>query len=107
MYNSEVKKMLRLISKEDAVIDSDQIRYSVGDGFSTIDIYVSVNKVSFRVYGDAYVLAMTKWLQLELKNNEDISELSLECLVDKFDIPTNKIRDAVQILDLVEQVNEK
>lgn len=105
MYNDLVKRLLADIKKEDGCILPGQQKYVVSDNFSTVEIYVLENKVSFRVSGDAYILSMVKWLQLKIQNQEDIKNISLESLVDTFDLPEIKYRNALQIVQLIERIN--
>ena len=106
MYNQVIKDMLSKVSIKDSKIDESQKKYSVNDNFSTIEIYISEDKVSYKVLGDAYIVAMTKWLQNKLINNENIKNITLENLVKTFDLPEMKLRNAVQILELIEKINE-
>ncbi|MFT4694835.1 MAG: hypothetical protein ACI8TE_001757 [Francisella sp.] len=106
MYNQLTKKMLSKVSMQDAEIFENQKRYSIRDNFSTVEIYVSDTAVSYRVQGDGYIVAMTKWLQLILANNENLKDVTLESLVEAFDLPEIKFRNAVQILELIEMINE-
>jgi hypothetical protein len=94
------------ININDSIIDIDQIKYSVNDGYSCVDIYIG-EKVSFRVSGDAYLTVMTKWLAESIYNNIDIKDTDLVRLVEKFEIPEYKIRNAVQILEVIEKINER
>jgi hypothetical protein len=106
MYNQLTKKMLSKVSMQDAEIFENQKRYSIRDNFSTVEIYVSDTAVSYRVQGDGYIVAMTKWLQLILANNENLKDVTLGSLVEAFDLPEIKFRNAVQILELIEMINE-
>lgn len=106
MYNEIVKEMLSKVNMKDAVFCKSQKKYSVSDNFSTIEIYVRDTTVSYRVQGDAYIIAMTKWLQLELINNESLENITLEDLVKIFDLPDIRLRNAIQILELIEKINE-
>lgn len=74
MYNDLVKKLLAEINFEDAVILPEQVKYCVIDNFSVIEMYISEEKISFRVYSDAYMLAMIKWLQKKLQHKTDIKK---------------------------------
>ena len=107
MYNDLVKKMLAKISLDDAKTFPDQKKYSVEDNFSTLEIYVKDGKVSFRVFGDGYILAMMKWLQIQLQSKQNISNISLESLISLFELPELKYRNALQIVELIEKINER
>ena len=106
MYNQITKELLSKVCIKDAEINKNQKKYSVKDNFSTIEIYVSNDSVSYRVQGDGYIIAMTKWLQIRLTNNENLKTITLESLVETFDLPEVKLRNAVQILELIEMLNE-
>ncbi|MGQ4005444.1 hypothetical protein QIW49_03010 [Francisellaceae bacterium CB300] len=106
MYNQFTKEMLSKVSMQDAEIFENQKKYSVRDNFSTVEIYVSDTAVSYRVQGDGYIVAMTKWLQLMLINNKDLKDITLNGLVEIFDLSEVKFRNAVQILELIEMINE-
>ncbi|QIV94642.1 hypothetical protein [Allofrancisella frigidaquae] len=106
MYNSLVKEMLSKISVDDAEILPTQVKYNVSDNFLTVEIYVSKEKTSFKVFGDAYITAMAKWLQLKLQANESV-KVSLEDLIDIFGLPEIKYRNAVQLIELIEKLNER
>ena len=106
MYNQFTKEMLSKVSMQDAEIFENQKKYSVRDNFSTVEIYVSDTAVSYRVQGDGYIVAMIKWLQLMLINNKDLKDITLNGLVEIFDLSEVKFRNAVQILELIEMINE-
>jgi len=91
---------------QDAEIFENQKKYSVRDNFSTVEIYVSDTAVSYRVQGDGYIVAMIKWLQLMLINNKNLKDITLNGLVEIFDLSEVKFRNAVQILELIEMINE-
>ncbi|APC91307.1 MULTISPECIES: hypothetical protein [Francisella] len=105
MYNDLVKNLLAKVKVEDAVILTQQTKYVVSDSFSTVEVYICDKKVSYRVYGDAYILAMLKWLQLSLQNKQDLSQISIEKLIADFDLPEIKFRNALQIIQLIEKIN--
>ncbi|WP_395167129.1 hypothetical protein [Francisella salimarina] len=105
MYNDMLKKFLLDVNFDDAIILPEQIRYEVKDSFSTIQMYICDKKISFRVYGDAYVVAMTKWLQQKLKSKYDIKQITIQQLVDKFNLPDFKYRNASQLIELIEKIN--
>jgi hypothetical protein len=107
MLNDITKQMLSQISQSDGDINSSQICYLVSDSFSTVEMYISVDNVSFRVSSEPYIVAMSKWLQLKIKNGDDITYLTLGTLVDSFEIPKLKYRSAMLILDLIEKINER
>ena len=107
MYNQLVKQLLSQTTIEDADILDEQKKYSVSDNFSTIEFYISTSKVSFKVYGDAYIVAMVKWLQLKLQNGDDIDNIDIESLVKEFDLPDVKQRNAIQLMDLIEKINDR
>ena len=107
MYNQIVKKMLAEISKNDGDIYPNQDKYRVSDDFSTIEIYIGEKRVSFKVLGDAYIVAMTKWLQVKLQSKENSQEISFQNLVEIFDLPKVKYRNAIQIVELIEKINER
>ena len=106
MYNKLTKEMLSKVSMQDAEIFENQKKYSVRDNFATVEIYVSDTAVSYRVQGDGYIVSMTKWLQLMLANNESLKDITLESLVEAFDLPEIKFRNAVEILELIEMIDE-
>ncbi|MGQ4002260.1 hypothetical protein QIW31_04360 [Francisellaceae bacterium CB299] len=106
MYNQFTKEMLSKVSMQDAEIFENQKKYSVRDNFSTVEIYVSDTAVSYRVQGDGYIVAMIKWLQLMLINNKNLKDITLNGLVEIFDLSEVKFRNAVQILELIEMINE-
>ncbi|AJC48983.1 hypothetical protein IB642_03790 [Allofrancisella guangzhouensis] len=107
MYNSLIKEMLTKLSKEDAEILPTQIRYKVGDSFSTVEVYISKERISFKVFGDAYIVAMVKWLQLRLQGGENIEKISIEYLIELFELPEVKYRNAIQLIELIEKLNER
>ena len=106
MYNQFTKEMLSKVSMQDAEIFENQKKYSVRDNFSTVEIYVSDTAVSYRVQGDGYIVAMIKWLQLMLINNKNLKDITLNGLVEIFDLSEVKFRNTVQILELIEMINE-
>lgn len=107
MYNRLVKDLLAEISSKDAIILAEHKKYQVSDSFSNIELYVSADSVSFRVFGDAYITAMVKWLQVKLQAKENLDEINLEDLITKFDLPEVKYRNAIQLMDLIEKINDR
>lgn len=105
MYNDKIKSLLSQISEKDGIITLDQKLYKVEDSFSTIEMYIGKD-ISFRVWGDPYVMAMTKWLQCELKAKRLLSDIQLEELINLFSIPDVKIRGAVQVMELIDKIYE-
>ncbi len=104
MYNKLTKDMLSKVCVKDADVYKNQKRYYVNDSFSNIEIYIGESDISYRVQGDAYIVAMTKWLQLKLVRTEYLQDITLEYLVELFDLPEVKFRNAVQVLELIEQI---
>ena len=107
MFNDLARTMLSKISTNDGEICKTQQCYGVYDSFSSVEMYISADKVTFRVSGEPYVVAMMKWLQLNIQNGVNISVITLKELVDKFGIPELKYRSAIQIVDLIEKINER
>ncbi|MBK2357634.1 hypothetical protein [Francisella hispaniensis] len=105
MYNDLTRQLLKQVKFEDGIILAEQTKYSVSDSFSTVEIYICDERVSYRVYGDAYSLAMLKWLQLSLLNKQNLSQISLENLIVDFDLPQARYRNALQIIQLIEKIN--
>ncbi|AEE26615.1 hypothetical protein [Francisella hispaniensis] len=106
MYNDLTRQLLKQVKFEDGIILAEQAKYSVSDSFSTVEIYICDERVSYRVYGDAYSLAMLKWLQLSLLNKQNLSQIfSLENLIADFDLPQARYRNALQIVQLIEKIN--
>ncbi|APD50297.1 hypothetical protein [Francisella hispaniensis] len=105
MYNDLTRQLLKQVKFEDGIILAEQAKYSVSDSFSTVEIYICDERVSYRVYGDAYSLAMLKWLQLSLLNKQNLSQISLENLILDFDLPQARYRNALQIVQLIEKIN--
>ena len=106
MYNQMTKDMLAKVCVKDTNIHENQKKYSVKDNFSTIEVYINEENISYRVQGDAYIIAMIKWLQLKLIGKEILINMTLENLVEIFDLPEVKLRNGVQILELIEKINE-
>ena len=106
MYNDFTKDMLRNISINDGVIESNQKRYVVSDNFSHVELYIG-SEISFRVKGDAYLTAMIKWVVTAIRDKKNIYNITLEELVNKFAIPEYKVRNAVQIIELIEKIDER
>lgn len=107
MYNKLVKDLLSKIKIEDGYILTEQQKYQVKDSFSSVELYISDNAISYRVFGDAYIMAMVKFLQMKLQDKQDLKDICLEKLVADFDLPEVKYRNALQIVELVEKVNER
>ena len=105
MYNDLTRQLLKQVKFEDGIILAEQTKYSISDSFSTVEIYICDERVSYRVYGDAYSLAMLKWLQLSLLNKQNLSQISLENLIVDFDLPQAKYKNALQIIQLIEKIN--
>jgi len=110
MYNQKVRNLLKKISKQDAIILPTQKKHSVSGRDMQIDLFVDSERVSFQVYGDAYLLALVKFLQLELENafqDNTSLELDVEILVNSFAIPEKKYTNITLILELLEKVYAK
>ncbi|MED7788150.1 hypothetical protein [Francisella sp. 19X1-34] len=107
MYNNLVKGLLSKITVEDGNIYPEQQKYQVKDSFSTVELYVSDHEISYRVFGDAYIMAMVKFLQTKLQSKQDAKNITLENLVADFDLPEVKYRNALQIVELIEKINER
>ncbi len=106
MYNDFTKGILKSISINDGAIESNQKLYVILDNFSHVELYIG-NKISFRVKGDAYLTAMIKWVATAIQDKKNIHNITLEELVNKFAIPEYKIRNAVQIIELIEKIDER
>ncbi|AIT09012.1 hypothetical protein LO80_02810 [Candidatus Francisella endociliophora] len=106
MYNNLVKELLAEVKKEDSNVFSEQQKYSVWDKFSTIEIYISESMVSYRVFGDAYIVAMAKWIQNKIQKKEDLRKINIESIILDFELPEVKYRNALQLIELIEKVNE-
>lgn len=107
MYNSLVKDLLSKITIDDGNISPEQQKYQVKDSFSTIELYISDDMISYRVFGDAYIMAMIKFLQIKLQDRQTLKDITLESLVEDFDLPEVKYRNALQIVELIEKINER
>ncbi|WP_150466533.1 hypothetical protein [Francisella sp. SYW-9] len=107
MYNSLVKDLLSKITIEDGNIYPEQQKHQVKDSFSSVELYVSNDKISYRVLGDAYIMAMVKFLQIKLQDRQNLKDITLESLVANFDLPEVKYRNALQIVELIEKINER
>ena len=107
MYNSLVKDLLSKITIDDGNISPEQQKYQVKDSFSTVELYISDDMISYRAFGDAYIMAMVKFLQIKLQDRQNLKGITLESLVDDFDLPEVKYRNALQIVELIEKINER
>ena len=107
MYNNNIINNLKTICKEDTVFFKNQSKYAVADGFSKVEFYIDEKKFSYRVSGDAYITAMTKWLQKCLINSNDLSLITLPYLIEYFGIPQHKVRNAMQIINIIKKINAK
>ncbi|QIW09875.1 hypothetical protein [Francisella sp. LA112445] len=107
MYNNLVKDLLSKIMIKDGDIYPDQQKYQVKDSFLTVELYISDDKISYRVLGDAYIMAMVKFLQIKLQDKQELKNITLESLVADFDLPEVKYRNALQIVELIERINER
>lgn len=103
MYSDIMKDCLETIKVTDAQVSAEQLKYSVRDGYAEIELYISSKRISYRVKGDPYIIAMVKWLQIYLSNN-DTFKLSLNTFIEKFELPDNKLRNAILMMELVEQL---
>ncbi|QLE78547.1 hypothetical protein FLM55_01835 [Francisella sp. Scap27] len=104
MYSDTMKDCLEAIKVTDAQVSAEQLKYSVRDGYAEIELYISSKRISYRVKGDPYIIAMVKWLQIYLSNNNGIFKLSLNTFIEKFELPDNKLRNAILMMELVEQL---
>ncbi|API86497.1 hypothetical protein [Francisella uliginis] len=107
MYNSLVKDLLSKITIDDGNILPEQQKYQVKDSFSTVELYISDDMVSYRAFGDVYVMTMVKFLQIKLQHRQNLKDITLESLIADFDLPEVKYRNALQIVELIEKINER
>ena len=107
MYNSLVKELLSRVTIDDGNISPEQQKYQVKDSFSTVELYISDDMISYRAFGDAYIMAMVKFLQIKLQDKQDLKNMTLEKLVEDFGLPEVKYRNALQIVELIEKINER
>ncbi|ASG67571.1 hypothetical protein fh0823_02300 [Francisella halioticida] len=107
MYNKLVKDLLSEMKIEDSNILAEQQKYQVKDSFSSVELYISDNAISYRVFGDTYIMAMVKFLQIKLQNKHKLRNITLDKLVTDFDLPEVKYRNALQIVELIEKINER
>jgi glutamate synthase domain-containing protein 1 len=104
MYSDTMKNCLEAIKVTDAQVHAEQLKYDARDGHAEIELYISSKRISYRVRGDAYITSMVKWLQVYLSNSNDISELNLNTFIEEFKLPDNKLRNAILMMELIEQL---
>ncbi|WP_119344361.1 hypothetical protein [Facilibium subflavum] len=109
MYNETVLHYLAQISMNDRLPkDKKHQGVKVGDGMQQVIFYHGHHKVYFAVVGSAYLMAMTKWVQLKLqqKDWQALKAQDIKSLVEKFDLPVFKRQDALLILQLIEKLKD-
>lgn len=61
----------------------------------------------YRVLGCPYMIAMTIWLSeclTSLNDHARVFEMTMEALIDKFDLPENKYHSALTLLEIIDQL---
>ena len=109
MYNQKVLSYLTQISEGDLIPEA-LLKESHHTGDHAQSIYLYYDQTSGMSYirglGSPYLLAMLKWLQIELNqgNKNTLHEYHIQTLVALFDIPVHKKQDAFMILEIIEQI---
>ena len=108
MVNGKVLALLKEITLQDCQYEHQYVKKiaHAGDYQQQATIYSDQGNYYFKVIGSPYLLAMVKWLsiQLQAKQKASLETLDIANLQQMFDLPTHKRQDALLILQLIEQL---
>jgi len=105
-YNQTVLYWMKKITKCDIIPVSARPTFKVEDGLNSIEFLLNDKSIAFKVYGNAYLIAMVKWLQNFLKKKRNIEEIEISRIKKEFELPENKIMDAILLIRLVEIIKK-
>jgi hypothetical protein len=110
MYNDNILEWLFRVSEADYLNKKKLDKaYYVGNESTKIYFDLSTSPAKFSVIGSPYLIAMVKWFQQELLNNEDagVPNYNLPMLIDTFSLPFNKRQDAMFLLELTGKIKNE
>lgn len=108
MISEKIRALLKEIRLKDCQYDSQSIQTiaRAGELGQQVLIYSDHAHYYFKAIGSPYLLAMTKWLVMQLHDKEmqKLADIDIAKLQQDFDLPTHKRQDALVILQLIEQL---
>ena len=107
MYNQQVLQWLLKINEDDCLeLDQSSVVITAGSDYQQVVFGEIDKKYYFCVIGSPYLMAMTKWLQEQLNTSPAMSleHYDVTQLVDLFELPQHKRKDALLIVQLIEQL---
>lgn len=111
MLNKIVLSLIKNITLHECQYSNKHARLigHAGDYRQQALMYKDERGYHFKVIGSPYLLAMTKWLSMELENNKliHLADSNIRKLQENFNLPDNKRQDALIILQLIEQIITK
>ncbi|WP_119328025.1 hypothetical protein [Cysteiniphilum halobium] len=110
MISEKVLALLKEITLQDCQYDDNpdvQIIAHAGDSGQQVFIYSDQVDYYFKAIGSPYLLAMTKWLVIQLQDQQmrEFANITIGQLQQAFDLPAHKRQDALVILQLIEQLH--
>ncbi|WP_440617447.1 hypothetical protein [Cysteiniphilum sp. 6C5] len=108
MISEKILALLKAITLKDCQYDHACVQTiaHAGELGQQVFIYSDQANYYFKAIGSPYLLAMTKWLVMQLQDEKKITlaDIDIAQLQQMFDLPTHKRQDALVILQLIEQL---
>lgn len=108
MMSDKVLSLLKKITLKDCQYDhaSVQTIAHAGESAQQVFVYSDQDNYYFKAIGSPYLLAMTKWLLMQLQEKDKMvfADIDIAQLQQMFDLPMHKRQDALVILQLIEQL---
>ncbi len=111
MMSEKILALLKAITLKDCQYDASCVQTiaHVGELGQQVFIYSDQTNYYFKAIGSPYLLAITKWLVMQLQDNDKaaltaFADIDIAKLQQMFDLPMHKRQDALVILQLIEQL---
>lgn len=109
MYSQKVIALLDNITIEDYQYIMPQFAKKIaqaGEHYQQVQIYYVHRNYYFKAIGSPYLLIMANWLinKIETEDTKFFKEIDIAYMYNTFDLPIHKRKDALLILQLIEQL---
>ncbi len=109
MMSEKILDLLQAITLKDCQYNPSCVQTiaHAGELGQQVFIYSDQANYYFKAIGSPYLLAMTKWLVMQLQDNDKAALATfadIAKLQQMFDLPAHKRQDALVILQLIEQL---
>ncbi|GGF96893.1 hypothetical protein GCM10010995_12720 [Cysteiniphilum litorale] len=111
MMSEKILDLLQAITLKDCQYNPSCVQTiaHAGELGQQVFIYSDQTNYYFQAIGSPYLLAMTKWLVMQLQDKDKaalatFADIDIAKLQQMFDLPTHKRQDALVILQLIEQL---